>query len=101
MSDVTSVPAKTETADSSPTTAPPPSVADLQAEIATAREELVASIAELKAETAPAALARRGGRTVQGFFTDEYGGIRPDRVAIVGAVVVGLVVLRIIRRRRA
>lgn len=77
-----------------------PSIVDLQAEVAAAREELVASIGELKAQTTPKALAGRAGDNVKGFFTDEYGGIRPDRVAIVGAVVVGLVVLRMIRRRR-
>jgi hypothetical protein len=78
----------------------PPSIAELQAEVAAAREELVASIASLKAGTTPGALARRGGSTVTGFFTDEYGGIRPERVAIVGAVVVGVIVLRMITRRR-
>ena len=76
------------------------SIADLQAEVAAAREELVASLGELKSQTQPKALAERAGNNVKGFFTDEYGGIRPDRVAIVGAVVVGIVVLRMIRRRR-
>jgi hypothetical protein len=88
--------------DVTPSSAPasPPSIADLQAEVAAAREELVASLADLKANTTPGALARRGGSTVTGFFTDEYGGIRPERVAIVGAVVVGVIVLRLITRRR-
>lgn len=87
---------------SSPAPAPstPPSVVELQAEIAAAREELVATLAELKAETTPGALVRRGGRAVTGFFTDEFGGVRPERVAIVGAVVIGFVALRIIRRGR-
>lgn len=83
-----------------PAQAPQPSVADMQAEIAAAREELVATIAELRAETTPGALARRGGRAVTGFFTDEFGGIRPERVVIVGVVVVGFVAWRISRRRR-
>ncbi|MDI1290345.1 MAG: DUF3618 domain-containing protein, partial [bacterium] len=65
-----------------------PSVAAMQAEISAAREDLVASLAELKAETTPGALARRGGRAVTGWFTDEFGGVRPERVAIAGAVVV-------------
>ena len=77
-----------------------PSVVDLQAEIAASREELVATIAQLKAETTPKALARRGGRTITGWFTDEYGGVRPERVAIAGAVVVGLIVLRMATRKR-
>jgi hypothetical protein len=77
-----------------------PSIVDLQAEVTAAREELVATIAELKAQTAPAALAHRGGRAVTGWFTDEFGGVRPERVAIVGAVVIGFVALRLIRRGR-
>jgi hypothetical protein len=90
--------------DASPTPTPPaapaPSLVDLQAEVAAAREELVASIADLKAQATPKALAERGGRKVTGFFTDEFGGVRPERVAIVGAVVVGVIVLRLIARRR-
>lgn len=77
-----------------------PSVADLQAEVAAAREELLATLSELKAQATPAALAKRGGQAVLGWFTDEYGGVRPERVAIAGAVVAGVVVLRLITRRR-
>lgn len=75
-------------------------VADLQAEITAARAELVATLAELKAETTPPAIARRGGRMVTGWFTDEFGGVRPERVAIAGAVVVGIIALKLIRRGR-
>ena len=80
--------------------APAPSITDLQAEVVAAREELVASIAELKAQTQPKALVQRGGRTITGFFTDEFGGIRPERVAIAGAVVVGVLAIAMLRRRR-
>ena len=48
-----------------PTPAAPatePSVVDIQAEIAAAREELDASLSDLRAATTPAALAQRGGR---------------------------------------
>ena len=58
------------------------------------------ALAELKAETAPGAIARRGGRAVTGWFTDEFGGIRPERVAIVGAVVVAIIALKVLRRGR-
>jgi hypothetical protein len=92
MSDLTLAPA--------PAPAPTPSIVDLQAEVAAAREELVASISTLKAQTAPKALVRRGGRSVTGWFTDEFGGLRPERVAIAGAVVVGFIALTVIRRRR-
>jgi hypothetical protein len=54
----------------------------------------------LKAQATPGALARRGGRNVAGFFTDEFGGIRPERVAIVGAVLIGLIAIRLLRRGR-
>ena len=94
MSDVKPAP------ETAPEPAPAPSIVDLQAEVAAAREELVASIADLKSQATPGALAARGGRTITGWFTDEFGGIRPERVAIVGAVVVGLVAIRLIARRR-
>jgi len=83
-----------------PVKAPAPSVEDLQAEIESARDDLVQSLNELKAQTKPGALVKRGQRNVLGFFTDEFGGVRPDRVAIVGAVVVGILALGALRRRR-
>ena len=87
--------------DATPTTPDKaPSIADLQAEVEAARDELVASLSELKSQTTPKAMVQRGGRTVTGLFTDEFGGVRPERVAIVGAVVVGVVVLALWRRRR-
>ena len=72
--------------------------ADLQAEIAAARHELAATIGVLKGEMTAGAFARRGGRAVMGLFTDEAGGVRLERVAIVGGVIAGLVVLKIVRR---
>jgi hypothetical protein len=77
-----------------------PSIVDLQAEVEAAREELVASIAELKSQTQPKAIVQRGKRNVMGLFTDEFGGIRPERVAIAGAVVVGVLAIIAIRRRK-
>ena len=53
----------------------------------------------LRNQTTPAALGQRGLDAVKGWFTDEYGGIRPERVAIAGAVVVGYVAIKILRRR--
>ena len=72
---------------------------DLQANVSAAREELVASLSSLKAETTPAALGQRSLGVIKGWFTDEYGGIRPKRAAIVGAVVIGYVALKWIGRR--
>lgn len=76
------------------------SIVDLQTQVVAAREELVASLSTLKQETSPGALAQRGLGAVKGWFTDEYGGIRPERVAIAGAVVVGFVAIKLLGRRR-
>lgn len=73
---------------------------ELQAEVVAAREALLASVAELRDQFVPGALVARSGRAVAGWFTRPEGGIRPERVAIAGAVVVGLVVLTAIGRRR-
>jgi hypothetical protein len=83
-----------------PEQGPVPSAAQLEAEIAAARSNLASTIEQLKAETTPQALAHRGVAKVKGFFTDEYGGIRPDRVAMAAGVVVTLVVYRRWRRSR-
>ena len=96
MSDVT----QAATDATAPAKAPAPSVEELQAEIESARDDLVNSLNELKAQTKPGALAKRGQRNVLGFFTDEFGGVRPERVAIAGAVVVGIFMLGALRRRR-
>lgn len=77
-----------------------PQLLALQANVEAARAQLLSTVAELKAQATPGALAKRALHGVAGFFTDEYGGIRPERVAIVGAVVVGAVALRVITRRR-
>jgi hypothetical protein len=77
-----------------------PSLVDLQAQVSAAREEFMASVADLKAEAAPAALAKRAVGAVTGWFTDESGSIRPERVAIAGAVVAGFIAIKVIGRRR-
>jgi hypothetical protein len=83
------------------TTQPPqPTPLELQAQVEQARADLLATLEELKAQATPAAILQRAGRTVTGIFTDQYGGIRPERVAIVGAVVVGIVAIRIVAWRR-
>ena len=76
------------------------SLVDLQTNVVAAREELVASLVALKGETSPAALAQRGLGAAKSFFTDEYGVIRPQRVAIAGAVVVGYIAIKALGRRR-
>ncbi len=87
------------TEDVSPA-APKQSIVDLQAEIAASRAELAASIAALKGQASAGALAKRGGRALIGLFTDGEGGVRPERIAIAGAVVVGFVAISVMTRRR-
>ncbi len=77
----------------------PTSVAAIQAEVVSARADFIASLTELKEQTTPAALAQRGLRAASSWFTDEFGGVRPERVAIAGAVVVGIVAIKLLRRR--
>lgn len=69
-------------------------------EVAAARDALVASVAELRGQFAPGPLAARAGRAVGGWFTKPEGGIRPERIAIAGAVVLGLVAVTALSRRR-
>jgi hypothetical protein len=76
------------------------SLVDLQAQVVAALEELVSSLSALKNETSPGALAQRGLGAIKGWFTDEYGGVRPERVAIVSAVVVGVMAIKVLGRRR-
>lgn len=71
----------------------------IQAELNAARADFVSSLTQLREQTAPAALAQRGLRAAGSWFTDEFGGIRPERVAIAGAVVVGIVAIKLLRRR--
>lgn len=78
----------------------PASIVDLQTQVVAAREELVASLSMLRSETSPAALGQRGLGAIKGWFTDEFGGIRPDRVAIAGALVAGYLAIKVLRRRR-
>jgi hypothetical protein len=77
-----------------------PTTDELQAEVESARAALEQAVADLKAGVAPQAIAERGVDAVKGWFTDEHGGLRPDRLAIVGGAVVGLIALRLIAGRR-
>ena len=79
---------------------PQPSVSQLQDDVVSAREQLTSSIAELKAAAAPQALAARAGNAAVGVFRNEDGSVRVERVAIVAAVVIGVVGLRLLTRRR-
>lgn len=77
-----------------------PTTAELQAEVTAAKAALDQAVADLRAGVAPQAIAERGIEGVKGWFTDEHGGLRPDRLAIVAGAVVGLIALRALARRR-
>ena len=71
----------------------------LQAEVESARAAFINSVTQLREQTSAGALVQRGVSAAQGWFTDDFGSIRPKRVAIVGAVVVGVVAIKLFRRR--
>ncbi len=74
------------------------SPAQIEAEIVATRERLAGRIDELTAYVAPPAVARRQRERIRAFYVDEFGGIRPERVAATAAV--GLALLALWRRRR-
>jgi len=74
--------------------------AQLEAEVEAARESLEVSLGRLREEARPAALARRARGAVVGFFTDEYGGVRPERVAMAAGAVAAVLLIRGLRRSR-
>jgi hypothetical protein len=74
-------------------------LAPLQNEVEVAREAFINSVTQLREQTSAAALAQRGLSAAQGWFTDDFGAIRPKRVAIVSAVVVGVIAIKLFRRR--
>lgn len=71
----------------------------LQAEVESARAAFINSVTQLREQTSAGALAQRGLSAAQGWFTDDFGAIRTKRVAIVSAVVVGVVAIKLFRRR--
>jgi hypothetical protein len=74
-------------------------LAPLETEVEAAREAFINSVTQLREQTSPAALAQRGLSAAQGWFTDDFGAIRTKRVAIVSAVVVGVIAIKLFRRR--
>ena len=90
-----------------PVKATPPararSVAEIQADIATSREHLVETITELQVAVRrtidPKRILAVQVTRVKSHYVDEYGGVRPDRVAITVGVVVGFVVVRRVGKR--
>ncbi len=89
----------TATAPSAGPTTPKRSVADWQAEVDAARLEMLTSVEQIKAQLTPQALVQRGLRGATGWFVGPNG-VRPERVAIAGAVAVGIVLVVALSSRR-
>ena len=73
--------------------------AEIEADLSKTRDRMASTIDELQARVAPSAIAARGRAKIKGLVVDEYGGIRVERVAVAGAVVVALFVVPALFRR--
>ncbi len=86
-------------------TAPTParSIAEIEADINKSRDALVQNIERLeravKLTFDPKRIISIQVTKVRSFYIDEYGGVKPERVAITVGVVVSVVVLQRVTRR--
>ena len=72
--------------------------AEIEADIVATRDRLVGTIAEIEDRVAPANVTQRTKAKVQAFYTDDDG-VRWNNVALTaGAVVAGLVGLRVVSK---
>ena len=83
------------------TKAPPDTRTSQQIEddLIVTRARLAGRLDDLQAYVAPRAVLGRQLERVRSFYVDEFGGVRPERIAATAAVVVALVALRIRRGR--
>lgn len=79
-------------------------IPEIEAEIAASRDSLVVTVGQLqvavKKTLDPKRIIAVKVRKVRHFYLDEYGGVRPERVVGTVGVVVGIIVVRRVRRRR-
>ncbi len=97
---------KTAPADSASGSKPPApqrSIAEIEAEIVTTRENLVQNVEQLQVAVKetfdPKRIVTVQVTKVRSFYIDEYGGVRPERVVVTVGVVVSVVVARRLVRR--
>ncbi|SDP19573.1 Protein of unknown function [Pedococcus dokdonensis] len=80
------------------------SVAQIEADIAAARDRLAGTVDELHTRTAPQEIARRQVESARAKFTEatrtESGDLRTERIAALAAAAVALIGIGAIRRRR-
>ncbi len=87
--------------DSIVVAAPNRTSAEIAAELDRTRERLSGDVEALRDYFAPSNLARRGSERATGWFLDDFGGIRPERVAAAVAPVALLVLGFGLSRRRS
>jgi hypothetical protein len=79
------------------------SIPEIEAEIAASRDHLVETVEQLqvavKKTIDPKRIISVQVMKVRGFYIDEYGGVRPERVAGTVGVVVGIIVVRRVGKR--
>ena len=63
----------------------------IAADLAKARSELTDAVVDMENYLKPKQVASRGVQKVTDFFLDEKGQIRPERAAIAGAAILGLI----------
>lgn len=79
--------------------APQRSLAQIETDMDATRERLAATIGQLQEALTPKNLAMAQVEKVKNFYVDEYGAVRPERVAATVGVVVGtVVVVRVLKR---
>jgi hypothetical protein len=74
-------------------------VAQIESDMDATRERLTETISQLQEALAPKNIMHRQMEKVKSFYFDEYGAVRPEKVAVtVGAVVAGVVVIKVTKR---
>lgn len=73
--------------------------AEIQSEMEATRERLTETISQLQEALQPKNIMNRQVEKVKSFYVDEYGAVRPEKVAMtVGVVVAGVVVIKVTKR---
>jgi hypothetical protein len=73
---------------------PPRPIGEIQQDIDSTRERLVANIEQLKAEANPKALGEKATNSAKSVVMNEDGSVRVERVAMIAGAVVGLLLIR-------
>lgn len=70
---------------------PSESAKKIAADLDATREQLAKDVADLESYLKPAQVASRGMQKVTDFFVDENGQVKPERLAIAGVALLGLI----------